>query len=388
MEILQLPPVPDAFYDSLGYPREGKCADMVVISEAEAEAFYEAAAECFRMVDAATEHVIRHGLLRQMGIPAYMDALIAETYENYRRHPHMIGRFDFAGGVDGLPIKLLEFNADTPFSIFEVSTVQYALAKFHGLDPDTRQYNRLFEALQDFFVYLRQQHPHASVLFTNAADGEDDVNTQIIREAAGDCMPGDYLHWTDVCIDRRQGVCSVDAGGRYIRNLYNVIIKMVPWDLLFLEDEHMARELARSMQEHPDTVVCNPPYAAVYQSKALAAVMWELFPDSPYLLRSSMTPWRTDSYVRKPIWGREGRNIAVFEDGVCIARTDGFYGKQPELFQERAQLASGGSRFYQAGVFISMEEPCGIGFRRSASPVITTDDELCGHILSPQTSGE
>lgn len=381
MEILQLPPVPDSFYDSLGYPKEGKCADIVVISEAEAEAFYEAAAECFRMVDAATEYVIQNGLLRQMGIPAYMDAVIKRTYEDYRRHPHMIGRFDFAGGVDGVPIKLLEFNADTPFSIFEVSTVQYALAKFHGLDPDTRQYNRLFETLQDFFVYLRQQHPHASVLFTNAADGEDDVTTQIIREAAGDVMPGDYLHWTDVCIDRRQGVCSVDAGGQYIRNLYNVVIKMVPWDLLFLEDELMARELVRSMEEHPDLVVCNPPYAAIYQSKALAAVMWELFPDSPYLLRSSMRPLQTKSYVRKPIWGREGRNIAVFENGDCLAQTDGFYKNQPELFQERAQMASDGARFYQAGVFISMEEPCALGFRRSASPVITTDDELCGHIL-------
>ncbi len=381
MEVLKLPPVPDSFYESLGYPKEGKCSDLVVISEDEAEGLYEAAAECFRMADAAAEYVIMNGLLRRLGIPDYMDAVIRRTYEDYRNHPHMLGRFDFAGGVDGLPIKLLEFNADTPFSIFETSAVQYALAKFHGLDPDTRQYNRLFETLQEFFAYLRRQHPHVSALFTNAADGEDDLTTQLIREAAGDSMPGEYLHWTDVCIDRRQGVCSVDASGRYIRQLYNVIVKMVPWDLLFLEDEHMARELVRSMEEHPEIVVCNPPYAAVYQSKALAAVMWEMFPDSPYLLRSSLTPLETTSYVRKPIWGREGRNIAVFEDGACIAETDGFYGDQPSLYQEKAALASDGTSLYQAGVFISMEEPCAIGFRRSASPVITTDDELCGHIL-------
>lgn len=381
MEILHYPPVPDEVYESLGYPKEGKCSDLVVISEDEAEALYEAAAECFRMVDAAAEYVIQNDLLQQMGIPAYMNGLIKRTYEDYRHHPHMIGRFDFAGGVDGLPIRMLEFNADTPFCIFETSAVQYALAKFHGLDPDTRQYNTLFEALEEFFVYLRQQHPHVSVLFTNAADGEDDLTTQLIREAAGSTLPGDYLHWTDVCIDRRQGICSVDASGEYIRRLYNVMIKMIPWDLLFLEDEHMARELARSLEEHPETVVCNPPYAAVYQSKALAAVMWEMFPDSPWLLRSSMTPLDLPSYVCKPVWGREGRNITVVENGVCIGQTGGFYSDQPTLYQERATLASDGSHFYQAGVFISMEEPCAIGFRRSASPVITTDDELCGHIL-------
>lgn len=132
-------------------------------------------------------------------------------------------------GLDGLPIKLLEFNADTPFSIFEVSSLQYALAKHHELDPDHFQYNSLFEQLRDFFLDLLPAHAGRGVLFTNAADGEDDLNTLIIKDAAEHAgLTGTYLHWTDVCIDRERGLCSVDKSGTYIEKIFHLMIKMVP----------------------------------------------------------------------------------------------------------------------------------------------------------------
>lgn len=377
MDVLHFPPVPDAYYEQLGYPKEGKTSDLVVISRDEADALYEAASECFRMVDEATEFVIRNGLYADVGIPDYMAPIIERTYTDYRKHPHMLGRFDFAGGTNGLPIKLIEFNADTPFSIFEVSTVQYALAKYHGLNPDENQYNRLFEELQAFFRYLGERLVLPRVLFTNAEDGEDDLNTLLLREAASESLPGDYAHWTDVCIDERCGFCTVD--GERIRNLYNVVVKMVPWDLLFHEDENMARWMAKTMERQPDTVVCNPPYAAIYQSKYLMKILCELFPDSPYLLKTSTLPL-TGPYVAKPVWGREGQNIRI-EDGVRSERTGGFYSDQPLIYQELARLAERDGQFYQAGVFISMETPCGIGFRRASRRIITTDDHLCGHII-------
>ena len=141
----------------------------------------------------------------------------------------------------------------------------------------------------------------------------------------------------------------------------------------------MARWMAKTMERQPDTVVCNPPYAAIYQSKYLMKILCELFPDSPYLLKTSTLPL-TGPYVAKPVWGREGQNIRI-EDGVRSERTGGFYSEQPLIYQELARLAERDGQFYQAGVFISMETPCGIGFRRASRRIITTDDHLCGHII-------
>lgn len=382
MDLFRFPPFPDSLYDALGYPKEGKCSDILIISQEEADAYYAAAERCFRDVDSAAEYFIASRRLDELGIPEYAVPVIERTYREYMRHPHMLGRFDFAGGLAGLPIKLLEFNADTPFSIFEVSSLQYALAKYHALDPDHFQYNSLFEQLRDFFAELLPAHAGRGVLFTNAADGEDDLNTFIIKDAAKHAgLTGTYLHWTDVCIDRDHGLCSVDKSGAYIDKIFHLMIKMVPWDLLFLEDERMARELLRSMERDPGLVVCNPPYAAVYQSKALLAHVQRLFPENPHFLPAACTPLPDVAQVAKPIWGREGRNITIWENGQAVTRTDGFYARQPLIYQQKAELVSDGTHYYQAGVFISAEVPCGLGFRRGPSPIITTDDAMIGHIV-------
>lgn len=382
MDLFRFPPFPDSLYDALGYPKEGKCSDILIISQEEADAYYVAAERCFRDVDSAAEYFIASRRLDELGIPDYAVPVIERTYREYIRHPHMLGRFDFAGGLAGLPIKLLEFNADTPFSIFEVSSLQYALARYHELDPDHFQYNSLFEQLRDFFAELLPAHAGRGVLFTNAADGEDDLNTFIIKDAAKHAgLTGTCLHWTDVCIDRDHGLCSVDKSGAYIDKIFHLMIKMVPWDLLFLEDERMARELLRSMERDPGLVVCNPPYAAVYQSKALLAHVQRLFPENPHFLPAASSPLPDVAQVAKPIWGREGRNITIWENGQAVTRTDGFYARQPLIYQQKAELVCDGTHYYQAGVFISAEVPCGLGFRRGPSPIITTDDAMIGHIV-------
>lgn len=381
MKTIHLTPVPDSYYKYLGYPSEGKCSDLVVIKESEADEYHKAAFECFSMLDKAVERVISEQRLSEFGIPKYMHKVVERTYEEYQYHPHMIGRFDFSGGLDGVPIKLIEFNADTPFSIFETSTVQYALAKFHGLDPDNRQYNRLFEELTEFFSYLHACLPkYCKVLFTNAEDGEDDLNTKIIMEASKNILDNsEYHHWTDVCVDANHGLCTVNESG-YIESMYGCMIKMVPWDLLISEDPKMCRHIIDVMECNHDFVVCNPPYAAVFQNKLLLKEVYEMYPDSKYLLKTSDKELSGVNQVVKPAFGREGCNITITKDG-SVRRTDGMYGNQPMIYQELADFNVHDGKNYQAGVFISMETPCALAFRRSESPIITTNDELVGHIF-------
>ncbi len=386
MRILQFPEIPLAVYEKLNYPAHGKCSDIVEISSAQADAYYDAALECFKLLDEATEYVINQGLLSTIGVPEYMHTLIKNTYANYTYHPHMLGRFDFAGGLQSIPIKLMEFNADTPFSLFEVSTVQYALATAYGLNPDEKQFNTLFEQLIEFFTYLKKQNPHRSILCTNVKDGEDDLNTYILEEACREVFSEVYYrHWSAVSVGTDDEICVVEKqkDGLWRTTTFDTIVKMVPWDWLFKEDPAFAKLIANALLENPHTVVCNPAYAAAYQSKALLQYMWQLFPDSPYLLFTHNVKPDNPSipYVRKPMYGREGDNIYLYMGNGAV-ETAGNYGEGPVIYQELAQMIQYEDYYYQAGVFVSMEEPCGLGFRRSKNPIIVTNDDLCGHIIA------
>ena len=79
----------------------------------------------------AAEHVIKNDLFHEIGIPFNLVEVIKESWEN-DVHWHLYGRFDLAGGLDGKPIKLLEFNADTPTALFETAIIQWAMLKQNG----------------------------------------------------------------------------------------------------------------------------------------------------------------------------------------------------------------------------------------------------------------
>ena len=94
--------------------------ELVVISETEAEAYYEATNELYDMYVEAAEHVIENNLFHEIGIPFNLIDAIKESWEN-DVHWHLYGRFDLAGGIDNKPIKLLEFNADTPTANWDLT---------------------------------------------------------------------------------------------------------------------------------------------------------------------------------------------------------------------------------------------------------------------------
>ena len=136
------------------------------------------------------------------------------------------------------------------------------------------------------------------------------------------------------------------------------------------------------MDRNPDITICNPPYALCYQSKKILEVAYMLDPMNKYLLRTSSYPLSGIKHVTKPNFGREGANIKIYSENQTVEEyTDGFYVDQPVIYQEKAELNYHDGYYYQAGVFISMEEPCGLGFRRSKNQIITTDDEMVGHII-------
>src|ERR1700709_2136817 len=73
-------------------------------------------AELWDMCIQAVQHVIDHNLFNQFMIPPFMVQHIIDSWNNDA--PAIYGRFDLQYDGKNEP-RLLEFNADTPTSVFE-----------------------------------------------------------------------------------------------------------------------------------------------------------------------------------------------------------------------------------------------------------------------------
>ncbi|HFU74028.1 MAG TPA: glutathionylspermidine synthase, partial [Helicobacteraceae bacterium] len=169
--------------------------EIVTISQAEADAYYEAANTLYDMYVEAAEHVIENDRFFELGIPFNIKEMILKSWEN-DVHWHIYGRFDLAGGVDGNPIKLIEFNADTPTALFETAVLQWALLKENGLD-EAKQFNNIYQAISDNFKRLitmfddidtfDERYDNWKILFSSAEGNEEEEATvRLLQQMATD----------------------------------------------------------------------------------------------------------------------------------------------------------------------------------------------------------
>lgn len=357
---------------------------MVEVSEAEAEAYYNAANEIYDMYVEAGEHVIKNNLFHDIGIPFNLAEIIKTSWES-DVHWHLYGRFDFAGGIDGKPIKLLEFNADTPTAVFETAIIQWALARHNNLD-ESMQFNNLYEALKANFkrVVTLGEEPERfdeiydgwRMLFSSVRGSKEEENTvKFLQQTAHEAgWTTGFTYMDEVGFDRDHGVFDED------KEPYEFWFKLYPWEDIAIGESALLDDLT-AMIKGQKSIFLNPPYAAMFHSKGMLKILKELFPDSPYLLDASFSPLQGKSYVEKKCFSREGENVKIFaSDGSVIAENDGGYQNSKSVFQEYVELptdSTGAS--YQAGVFFAYEG-AGLGFRKGGK-ILNNMSKFVGHIL-------
>jgi glutathionylspermidine synthase len=363
--------------DTLPYLTE----EVVVVSEAEANAYAEAATELFaRLIDAG-QHVIDHNRFAELGIPPALIDLIRLSWDD-DRHLHLYGRFDLAGGLAGQPIKLIEFNADTATCLPETAIVQFAHLRANALD-ELDQFNTVFETLTAQFAYLRQQNPDLtpSLLLSALRDEpEDDANVSLIGEAAGEAgFEVAYAYIDEVEFSAAEGVFRADpATGTFVR--YDYWFKLVPWEYIGQEEPDLAAILTEAVRNRR-VLVLNPAYTLLFQSKAILKILWEMFPDHPLLLPADSQPLPGRTNVAKVIFGREGANVRILNaDGTERQAAPGDYADYPSVYQQYVEfLTDPAGRSYQAGVFLA-GDPCGLGFRRGGA-ILDNTAQFVGHLI-------
>lgn len=338
------------------------------------EAIEAPSAEIEQMTRHLVDKVVRdEELLARIGIPETAFDLVRTSW--HRGHPSLYGRFDFSYDGSG-PAKLLEYNADTPTSLYEAAVFQWYWLEDQiaagRLPSGADQYNSLHERLLARFTELAGQGLlHLSCV---SASAEDRGTIAYIEECAR--QGGFTTAMIDISdIGLRGDGQFVDLQNRAINRLF----KLYPWEWLFAEP--FAAKIMGSV-----TGFLEPPWKAVLSSKGILPLLWELAPGHKNLLPSFFeddprASELSSAHARKPIYSREGSNIALVRDGRVIDSDGGPYGSQRRIVQALAPLPRFEENHAVVGSWIVNGEPAGLGMREDRSAITKNTSRFVPHAI-------
>jgi glutathionylspermidine synthase len=311
-------------------------------------------------------------ILTQLAIPRHAWDLIAESWR--AKDASLYGRFDFAYGGEG-PAKLLEYNADTPTSLFEAAVFQWvwledALAQ--GLVPqESDQFNSLHEKL---IARLRAIVTGPKLHLAGMLESDEDAGFLGYLE---DCAIQAGLATKRLAmgdIGDQEKVGFVDAAGEKIQYLF----KLYPWEWMFADAFGASPSLRK-------TRYFEPPWKALLSNKGVLPLLWRLAPGHPNLLPAFFEDDARKAelgahFVKKPIYSREGANILIV-DGDQVAREGGSYGAEGYVRQALARLPQFAGKYPVIGAWIVGADAAGIGIREDDGPITRNLSRFVPHAI-------
>jgi glutathionylspermidine synthase len=155
--------------------------------------------------------------------------------------------------------------------------------------------------------------------------------------------------------------------------------KLYPW-------EWMMREQFGASLLLDSTLWWEPPWKALLSNKGLLAILYRLFPDSPYLLPASFEPLQSVQQIRKPLHGREGANTTVLDErGQTIREMSGPYAG-PFVYQQYYPLPSFAGNYAVIGSWLVNGYACGIGIREDTDPITGNCSRFVPHVFEAEQS--
>ncbi|MFV0301813.1 MAG: glutathionylspermidine synthase family protein [Paracoccus sp. (in: a-proteobacteria)] len=288
-------------------------------------------------------------LMARMGLPRAHWDLVAESWR--ANEPELYGRMDLAYDGQG-PAVLLEYNADTPTSLYESASFQWLWLEQQiaagVLDQGCDQFNGIHEALVERWREIAA--PESDIHFAAMKDlPEDYATVEAMAWAAREAGLG--AHYTDLeSIGLTTEGQFADGEDRVIGTLF----KLYPWEDL-LRDEFSAHLRGSGVR------MIEPAWKALVSNKAILPVLWQIAPDHPNLLPAfflddvaealagrgaarapgfdAVAGRMARGYVSKPIFSREGASVNIVEAGrETETAPDRSYDDQPMIVQEYRPL--------------------------------------------------
>ena len=322
----------------------------------------------------AAQHVVDNNLFSLFGIPEAIVPLVRHAWNNSDKDFwSLYGRFDLA--YDGInPPKLLEFNADTPTSLFEASIVQWFWLK--DFRPSADQFNSIDEKLRAAWKWVHDKYQSSIYHFAclkaplatiSALQLREDIsNTAYILDTASSVEDIRY-HFTDISNITWNGIEFEDEHKRRVETLF----KLYPWEWMINEVD-----TASFGKSHVRWI--EPMWKMLWSNKAILPVLWELYTNHPNLLPAYFEP-RSKSYVKKPKLSREGANVELVQSGKVIISTSGDYGQEGFIYQDIAEIPNLNGNYPIIGSWIIGGEAAGMGIRESNSIITDNTSRFVPH---------
>ncbi len=292
--------------------------------------------------------------------------------------PELYGRMDLAYDGRG-PARLLEYNADTPTSLYESASFQWLWLEEQqaaGVLRDTDdQFNGIHEALVRRFAEIAR--PETDIHFAaNKDDPEDYATVETLAWAAREAGMG--AHFTDLtAIGLTDEGQFADDKDRVIGTLF----KLYPW-------EDMLRDEFAPFLQPSQTRFIEPPWKAILSNKGVLPLLWQMFPGHPNLLPAFFAEDMADpgpelaraieladadlsrGHVAKPIFSREGAGVTITEGGrVTDSAPDDSYSHHPMVVQALAPLPEFDGFHPVIGSWIVGEKCKGMGLREDRARI-------------------
>ena len=323
----------------------------------------------------AERAVADDAILASLAIPEHAWDAVANSFR--RRDPSLYGRLDLSYGGNGTgPAKLLEYNADTPTALYESAVFQWlwledGLARGR-LPPGADQFNALHERL---IARLAGMGLPDGLAFACFPDAPEDRGTIAYLQ---DCAVQAGLSTSFVSLEAiglSDEGCFVDAESRTLAALF----KLYPWEWMFADAFGLSVGAS-------STRFVEPPWKAVLSNKGLLAHLWAMAPGHPNLLPAYFEddPAKAalgTSFVKKPLYSREGANILLVRDGKLLERDEGPYGSEGYVRQALAELPVFDGRHALVGSWIVGDDPAGLCMREGPSRITTERACFVPHLV-------
>jgi glutathionylspermidine amidase/synthetase len=382
-----------AYIDMMGGCRltndPGDQYEYYCISETARRELRRATNELHRMFLHATNYVLENDdRLRKFNIPEVLWPRIHQSWNN-RRTQMITGRFDFTLSERGL--KVYEYNADSASCHMECGFVQDRWAAHFGCDVGRSSGRNLFTELVEAWeesgvddvlhiMHDRDKEEIYHALYMKSAIEKAGIRCKLVKGVKS-------LTWDD-----EGWVC--DADGVRIKWVWKTWSWETALDQLradLAEDEENKR-LNRPVDRcacpprlvdvllREEVMVFEPLWTLIPSNKAILPVMTQMYPTNRYLLDSHYEladSLKRTGYVVKPIVGRCGANISIFNrDNDLIGETSGKFDDRDQIYQQLFRLPKIDGANVQIGTFSVGGTYGGACVRVDPSPIITTNSDL------------